>query len=58
VWSDLTSSQIIEEVTEIESKVLFVPLEVPPVAGAVLWAIEELNKKGKNLNPITFHKFS
>ena len=54
MWSDLTSSQIIEEVTEIESKVLFVPLEIPPVAGAVLWAIEELNKKGKNLNPDNF----
>ena len=34
----------------VKTKVRFIPLEVPPVAGAVLWAIEELNKKGKNLS--------
>jgi len=28
----------------VKTKVRFIPLEVPPVAGAVLWAIEELNK--------------
>jgi len=32
----------------VKTKVRFIPLEVPPVAGAVLWAIEELNK---NKNP-------
>jgi len=31
----------------VKIKVRFIPLQVPPVAGAVLWAIEELNK-GKN----------
>ena len=34
----------------VKTKVRFIPLKVPPVAGAVLWAIEELNKKGKNLS--------
>ena len=34
----------------VKTKVRFIPLQVPPVAGAVLWAIEELNKKGKNLD--------
>ncbi len=34
----------------VKTEVRFIPLEVPPVAGAVLWAIEELNKKGKNLS--------
>jgi N-acetylglucosamine kinase-like BadF-type ATPase len=28
----------------VKNKVCFIPLQVPPVAGAVLWAIEELNK--------------
>jgi len=28
----------------VKTKVCFMPLQVPPVAGAVLWAIEELNK--------------
>ncbi|PKP57508.1 N-acetylglucosamine kinase [Candidatus Atribacteria bacterium HGW-Atribacteria-1] len=28
----------------VKTKVCFIPLQVPPVAGAVLWAIEELNK--------------
>jgi len=34
---------------EVKTKVRFISLKVPPVAGAVLWAIEELNKIGKNL---------
>jgi N-acetylglucosamine kinase-like BadF-type ATPase len=29
---------------EVKNKLHFIPLQVPPVAGAILWAIEEVNK--------------